>query len=268
MGYETYTGIIAREVDTSEADRYLTILTAEQGKLECYAKGIRKQNSKLASQAGLMSYGEFVMYSNKDRRILTSAKSVESFYDIRMDIVKCAYAMHFLEIARDVIVEAQAFPQALQTLLNTLFVLCYRQLQPEFISRVFEIRILAIAGFAPMLDHCTICGAPLGTGESLSFAIGGDGAVCAATDCVNAAGRTVPISSGAIRAMRYVAGCGAGELFKFALSEAVLAELTSIVPPYLRDKFGKEYNKLEEAERYRAFERDVQKNAGARRRTT
>ena len=259
MGYEKYTGIIAREVDTGDADRYLTILSVEQGKFECYAKGLRKQSSKLAPQAGLMTYGEFGVFNNKDRRILTSAKSLESFYDIRMDIVKCAYAMHFLEISRDVIVEAQAFPQALQMLLNTLYVLCYKDMPPDLISRVFEIRILAIAGFAPIFDHCSICGAPLGPGETAGFAIYGDGAVCAGAECTNAAGRMLPISRGAIKAMRYIAECSAGNVFQFTLSESIMAELSSIVPAYLREKFGKEYNMLDEAERYHTFENEMHK---------
>ena len=256
MGYSNYTGMIAGVVDTGDADRYLTILSAEYGKLECYAKGIRKQKSKLASQAGLLSYGEFQLYENKDRRVLTSAKTIETFYAIRADVVKYAYAMHFLEIARDVIVESQAFPQALQTLLNALYVLCYRDdLTPEFITRVYEIRILALSGFAPLLDRCSICGAPIKT-EAV-FAVDGDGAVCAAAVCRNTAGRTVAISQGALRAIRYIAGCNAGDIFHFKISKTVESELASAIPPYLRRQFGRNYDKPDEAERYRAFEREM-----------
>ena len=261
MGYETYTGIIAREVDTGDADRYLTILTVEYGKLECYAKGIRRQSSKLAPQARLLTYGEFGFFNSKDRRTLTSAKSLESYYDIRMDIAKCAYATHFLEIARDIIVEAQAFPLALQTLLNSLYVLCYRDLPPEFISRVYEIRILSAAGFAPLLDRCSVCGAALQAGGAAGFAIYGGGAVCPADGCASSAGRIAQISPGAVKAMRYVAECDSSAIFQFKISDAILAELTQIVPEYLRGQLGKEYNKLDEAQRYRAFELEFHKKA-------
>lgn len=255
MGYETYTGVVTREVDTGEADRYLTILSVERGKIECYAKGIRKSASKLASQAGLATYGEFELYKSKDRYVLTSAKAIEKFYNIRTDVVKCAYAAHFLEIARDVVVEEQGFPQALQTLLNTLHVLCYRDLPPDFIARVFEIRILALAGFAPVLDRCSICGdaeARLGV-----FAVHGDGLVCDSDACRLSAGRHVPVSKGAVRAMRHIVESDAGDIFRFTLSGAALAELTDLTQPYLRYHFGREYVKLDEAERYRAFEREI-----------
>ena len=260
MGYETVTGIVAREVDTGDADRYLTLLSVEQGRLECYARGIRRQGSKLASQVGLLTYGEFSMYVNKDRRLLTSAKSSESFYGIRKDVEKCAYAMHFLDIARDVIVEAQAFPQALQTLLNTLYALCYKDLQPGFVARAFEMRILAIAGFAPLTDICSVCGAPLGGGKGIGFAVAGGGVVCGSAECRGAAsrvGRVVAVSPGALKAISYVSGCGAGQIFQFEISDAVAKELSSIVPEYLRHQFGKAYDKSDEAERYRAFEREM-----------
>lgn len=293
MGYETYTGLIAREVDTGEADRYLTILSVERGKLECYARGIRRLKSKLASSAGLMSYGEFQLYRKSEKYILTSAKAFETFYDIRTDVVKYAYATHFLEIARDAVVESQAFPEALQTLLNSLHVLCYRALSPEFISRVFEIRILSLAGFAPMLDYCSVCGRPApftgvtapNTDTSCSygdmdggnggyagedgevtggawFAAGGDGLVCGSAECKNSAGRAVAISSGSVRAIKHVSECEAGDIFNFKINGAVSAELAATIPVYLSNKFGRLYDKPDEAERYRVFEREMLENYG------
>ena len=259
MAYESYTGVVAREVDTGEADRYLTLLTVERGKLDCFAKGIRKQNSKLASQSGLMTYGEYQLFQKADRYILTSARALESFHDIRADVVKCAYAAHILEITRDVVAEAQAFPEALQALLNSLHVLCYRDLAPEFVTRVFEIRILSLAGFAPVLDRCTICGTPVQARDSLGagFSVHGEGLVCGGPCRGQASGRVAPISRGAVRAMRYVAECGAGEIFGFSVSKAVSGELANIVPEYLQYQLGKEYKKPGEAERYKAFERDM-----------
>jgi DNA repair protein RecO (recombination protein O) len=262
MGYETYTGLVAREVDFGDADRYLTLLSAERGKLECYARGIRNIKSKLASQAGLLSYGEFQLYGTRDKYTLTSAKAAETFYNIRMDVAKCAYAAHFLEIACDVIVEAQAFPQALQTLLNSLFVLCYRDMPPDFISRVYEIRILSLAGFSPLFDECYKCGAPLQTGSGVGFAVFGDGAVCDAAECRAAAGKIVNVSAGAIKAINYVAGCDANMIFNFKMSDEISGELALFIPHYLRRQFGKEYKKLDEAERYRLFEHEIQDMSG------
>jgi DNA repair protein RecO (recombination protein O) len=177
-------------------------------------------------------------------------------------VIKYAYATHFLEVARDAVVESQAFPEALQTLLNSLHVLCYRELPPEFISRVYEIRMLSLAGFAPALDCCSVCGKPAPFGGGARFAAGGDGLVCGSAECLNSSGRTVAISTGAIRAVKYVTECGSGDIFNFKINGVISAELAAAIPAYLNNKFGRIYDKSDEAERYRVFEREVLTNYG------
>jgi DNA repair protein RecO (recombination protein O) len=260
--HETVTGLVSREVDTGDADRYLVLLTAEAGKVECFAKGIRNQKSKLASSAGILTFGEYKLFISKERRILVSAKAIERFPGLGLDIERYAYATHFLEIARDVIQEAQPFPEALQTLLNALFVLAYKETAPSFVARVFELRILALAGFAPVLDRCSVCGAT--SPRNFSFDTCGAGLVCESEGCRAPLGASMPsapapapVSLGAVRAMRHVAACAANDIFNFAVSAAVEGELARIVPAYLRNQFGREYPRLAEAERYRAFEEEA-----------
>ena len=323
--HETVTGLVSREVDTGDADRYLTLLTAEAGKVECYAKGIRKQTSKLAASAGMLTFGEFKLFASRDRRILISAQAIERFPGIGQDIMRYAYATHFLEIARDVMQEAQPFPEALQTLLNSLFVLAYKSTPPSFVARVFELRTLSLAGFAPVLDRCSVCGGSVELGGSATagsatvgsatagaatagsatagaatpkryaFDVCGSGIVCGGGRCgascaesmqqgapyepapygptssyarasytptssytpVSSMPQPVPVSPGAIRAMRHVATCGANDIFNFSVNEAVAGELDSIVPAYLRCQLGRDYPRLAQAERYSAFEEEA-----------
>jgi DNA repair protein RecO (recombination protein O) len=158
MGYEKVTGIISKETNTGDADRFLTILTFEAGKTECFAKGIRKQKSKLSATAGLFCYGEYQLFGKSNRNTLTSGKLTENFYNIRNDIVRLTYAIHFLEVSRDVILEGQPFPEALKMLLNSLYMLSYTDKNPEIISRVFEMRMMSLSGFSPVLEKCVHCG--------------------------------------------------------------------------------------------------------------
>jgi DNA repair protein RecO (recombination protein O) len=258
MGYEIVTGVISNVVNSRDADRYLTILSAEAGKVECYAKGIRSQKSKLASSAGLLTFGEYKLFRNRDRHILISGKPIESFYNIRLDVVRYAYAAHALEIAGDVMLPEQPFPEALQTLLNTLYVLTYREDSPEFAARVFEARILALSGFAPVLDRCSVCGRAMGSRDQAYFNLYGFGLLCGGASCLAAAGKTAaPISAGTIRALGHVSNCAADDIFSFRVSDEVQRELSRILPEYLKYHFGKAYEKLDEAERYRAFEQEA-----------
>ena len=252
------TGLIAREVNTGEADRYLTILTSEQGKVECFAKGIRNQKSKLQSTAHLITYGEYKLFHSKNRYILTSGKAIETFYNIRTDVEKYAYAVHFLEVARDVTMEGQPFPEALQTLLNTLHVLTYRDFNNLLTARVYETRMLALSGFAPALEHCAVCGRPLDSSKGTHrFTIAGSGLLCDDDGCLGSDRDAVLISSGTIRALQFFASCPPKSLFQFQLSDKILGELSRVVPPYLRHHMEKPYTKLHEVERYRLFEQEM-----------
>ncbi|MDR1060552.1 MAG: DNA repair protein RecO [Clostridiales bacterium] len=258
MEHETVTGLVAKAVSSRDADRYLTILTAEQGKIECYAKGIRNQKSKLAATAGLLTLGEYKLFRSRDRYILTSGKPIELFYGIRADVARYACAAHMIEIALDVMPPAQQFTEALQTLLNSLHMLAHRGAPPEFVARVFEIRILALSGFAPMLDRCSACGRPLADGERRFFSMYGYGLICGGESCLAAAGKNaMPISGGAVKALAHVAECEPGDIFRFKLSDGVLRELSAAVPEYMKHHFGKAYERLDEAERYRSFEQEA-----------
>lgn len=52
------TGIILSRTDYGEADRIITVLTPNQGKLRLMAKGVRKSNSKLAGGIELFSVSQ------------------------------------------------------------------------------------------------------------------------------------------------------------------------------------------------------------------
>jgi len=45
-------GIVLRRIDYGEADRILTVLTLEHGKIGVIARGVRKSQSRLASRTG------------------------------------------------------------------------------------------------------------------------------------------------------------------------------------------------------------------------
>jgi DNA repair protein RecO (recombination protein O) len=251
MGYNKVTGVISKETDTGDADRYLTILTLESGKVQCYAKGIRNQKSKLAASAGLFCYGEYQLYEKCGRYTLTSGKLIENFYDIRSDVMRLSYAIHFLEVAGDIVLEGQPFTEAIKMLMNSLYMLSHTQKSPELISRIYELRMLSISGFSPVLDKCAQCGREIGEayseldGGGLYFSITGFGLVCGSVECKGYEKKLYAISKGSLAAMRYIINCGSKEVFNFSAGDAVLREISEIIPMYLKYNMDREYTKLD-----------------------
>ena len=55
-------GLVLRETQTKEADKILTVLTAEHGRLAVVARGARRRNSRYAAACELLAYSELVLY--------------------------------------------------------------------------------------------------------------------------------------------------------------------------------------------------------------
>ena len=86
-------GIILSRTDFGEADRILTILTHEQGKIRGIAKGVRKVKSKLAGGIELFSISQISFIQGKsDIYTLTSTRLEKHFGNIVHDIDRTMYA--------------------------------------------------------------------------------------------------------------------------------------------------------------------------------
>ena len=54
-------GLILRETEYKDADKLLTVLTKDRGRLTLRARGVRSRNSKLKSGCQLLAYTEFTV---------------------------------------------------------------------------------------------------------------------------------------------------------------------------------------------------------------
>ncbi len=81
------TGIILSRTDFGEADRIITLLTPDSGKLRLIAKGVKKPKSKLAGGIELFSVSNITyIQGRKDLGTLISARLLKHYGDIVKDI--------------------------------------------------------------------------------------------------------------------------------------------------------------------------------------
>lgn len=80
MYYIKDIGYIIKRVNISEADRYVTILTQNNGKIDVLAKGVRKLSSKRAGQLELLTKISFqaIAKNQNGRFILADTKLLKS----------------------------------------------------------------------------------------------------------------------------------------------------------------------------------------------
>lgn len=243
MSYLKTKGIVIREVSTGEADKIITIFSKSNGRISAAARGARRPKSAFSAGTQLLSYCDYVLYSGREMYSINSSDVIESFYDIRNDVVRLTYAAHFIDIITDTIKENQPAPKVLQLLLNSLHMLAKTDKSPELIARIFEIRLLSIVGYAPYVNSCIICGSE--ELESCSFSFQKCGFICNRESCIANDRFAMQITSGTAKAIQYIVYTKIDHLFSFNLSQQVLDELGRVARRYMRERLEKDYNKLD-----------------------
>ena len=149
------TGLIIREIDNGESDRYLILMTAERGRLFVSAKGVRRMNSSLRSCAHIMMYGEFTVYEKSGRYTVREISPIYDFYDISMGIEKLAFISYACDVLDDVCTEEAGQISLLRLALNTAYAVNESKRDIEFIKAVFEMRLACEVGFMPEIGRAS-----------------------------------------------------------------------------------------------------------------
>lgn len=151
-------GIILKQRNIGENDRVLTILTTDYGIIEAIARGIKSTRSALSASCQILSYSDFNLYKGKSNYIINSAETINSFYSLRIDVVKIALAGYFCELTNYLSPTTDNANDFIKLILNCLYLLQENKKSEEILKAIFELRALTIGGFMPDLVGCTNCG--------------------------------------------------------------------------------------------------------------
>ncbi len=235
-------GVVLRETNYKEADKILTVLT-EAGKCTVKAPGCRRRNSRLAAPAQLLTYSEMTLLDYHDRLRLTEAETLEEFRPIRNDLELLALGSYFAEVTEAVADEGREDEGLLPLLLNSLYALGTLKKPPALVKAAFELRLLCIAGYEPMLEGCSVCGAPAPEDARLQLR---EGTLrCASCLAEEGSGIALPVSPAALRAMTYIVNADAKRLFSFEADKSVLAQLGDVCEAYLMTQLERGFRTLD-----------------------
>ena len=150
-------GLVLRQTQTKEADKILTVLTAEHGKLAVVARGARRKNSKIAAASELLAFSELVLYEQRGWLMLSEGSTIELWRNVRQDVELLSLASYFAELTEAVTGEEPA-REILSLLLNALYALDTLGKPPELVKAAFELKLLSLSGYEPLLSGCAVCG--------------------------------------------------------------------------------------------------------------
>ena len=148
-------GIVLTRVNYQEADRILTLLTTDQGKLRVIAKGVRKIKSKLAGGVELFSESELSVIRGKGEvGTLVSSRLIKHYETIVKDIDRTMYAYEFLKVMNK-ITEDNAEQEYYQVTSDVLAALDNAAIQLHLVKMWADMQLLAITGHQPNTERDT-----------------------------------------------------------------------------------------------------------------
>lgn len=181
MGTYNDEAVVLRTHRLGEADRIITVLTRRHGKLRGVAKGVRRTSSKFGARLEPFAQVDLQITETRSLGIFTSVVSKNLFgKDLLDDYTRYTAAEVMVEIADKMVVE-EGVPavQHYLLLVGALKALTQGTTDGVRSSMVimdsYVLRAASLAGYAPQLECCAVCGA---AGPHSWFHPGSGGITC------------------------------------------------------------------------------------------
>ncbi|BDI23050.1 DNA repair protein RecO [Herbiconiux sp. L3-i23] len=143
-----------------EADRIVTMLSRQHGKIRAVAKGVRRTSSKFGARLEPFMVVDVQLYEGRSLDTVTQAESLASYgATIASDYAAYTAANAMVETA-DRITETEGSLQQYLLLVGALRSLSRREHGPTLTLDSYLLRALSIAGWAPSFSDCAVTGAP------------------------------------------------------------------------------------------------------------
>lgn len=224
-------GIVLAETNFSEADKMLTILTPDLGKISCVAKGARRLQNKFMSASQIFAFSDLVLYRSKgDSYYINSAELIESFYSLRVDYDKLDCAMYCLKFTKKNVQENQPSIMMLKLLLNTIYLLSTGEKNTNLIKSVYELKSMCLLGYTPRVSACVECGEK----NIVGFSVKNNGMVCKNCGIIDKS--LISLQPDTIYTINYIINSDLKKLFSFNITDEIIRELEYFNKMYMKEK--------------------------------
>ncbi len=221
--------IVLKRTDVGEADRLITVLTADRGKLRVVAKGARKPAARKTGHVELFNHVALMVHAARGIDIVSQAETVEPFLALRGDLDRLGYAYYFAELVDRFVEEGIEQREIYELMLDALHWLeTTRHLART--ARSFEMQLLDALGYRPQLYVCVHSKEELLPEENFFTPEGGGMIRPQYRDAYRDA-ISVPVN--ALKVLRYLQSRRPAEIEQLSLSPQVESEVEAVLYYYL-----------------------------------
>jgi len=230
-------------LDYGESDRIVTFYTSDLGKIKGIAKGARRSKKRFSNALEPFSHGN-VLYYKKGRGTLAFIEGfdiIDHFENIREELDKTLISSYLIELVDKFTPEGKKNTELFHLLLNFLK-LINSESSSETLTRFFEIRLLKVTGYEPVLDRCMICKNPVNENISYHFVINDGGLRCNMCNRNNSS--HLDVSVGTIKTLILGKKIDMDKITRIVLSDQTAKESKNILVSLICHLIGKEIKSL------------------------
>ena len=234
-------GIVLRDTDTRDADKILTLLTAEQGKIAVIARGARRKGCKFAACAQPLAYSEWTLYKKGQWYYANEGATLELFTGLRSELDAMALGFYLSELTEGIITEESPQQELLSHLLNGLYAISALHKPLPLVKAAFELRLLCLAGYEPLADACAYCGRP--DPEQPCFDVLQGVLHCRA--CGERGGKSMPLCRDSLTALRRIVYGDPKRLYSFTLGPDAQKRLSAAAEAFVSAQLERGFRTLD-----------------------
>lgn len=227
-GSFTDEGIVLRRVDYAEADRILTVLTREHGKVGVIARGARRAGSRLAGRTDLFSRSRMQLATGRgELLVLAQALPPAAAAPRRVDDPRRAACAAVMAELTDRVLEGHHPDRAIFDLVDrALAEVSEPERDPRAALVRFARQMIGRLGYGPQLHDCASCGRRLAELPA-AFSASGGGLLC--PDCRAGDPAAVECSVRVIKVLRVAAEGEASTWARLRLDPPTLSVLELVI---------------------------------------
>jgi len=224
-------GFVFKKNDINESDRFYSVFTNDFGRLDIFAKAIRKNASKLKSGIDIFYISDIEFIQGKNKKTLTDAITIQKFNNIWQDVEKFKIANRMGEIL-DSFIKGEERDENLFNLLNEVFnKLNDNNLDNKkylLIYYYFLWNIFSLLGYSSEVQKCASCREKL-IPYNIYFSNKEGGVIC--KGCFHKDKFAKEINSDTVKVLRIILSKDWQTLLKLKIepaSQKILSEISEI----------------------------------------
>ncbi|WP_340386899.1 DNA repair protein RecO [Paenibacillus sp. FSL E2-0151] len=242
-------GIVIRSMDYGEGNKIITLCTESGGKVGVLVRGAKKPKSRHAALVQPFTYGQYVYFRNTGLGTLNAGEIVESYHELREDLVKASYASYACELLERVLQDEETGTFWFKQLKACLQAL-KEEKDPVVITSLYEMKILQASGYGPQFDECISCNQER-PDEQLFISPRLGGVLCRA--CKHFDPPAMSVSPKALKLLRLFAQLDLQRLGNISVSESTRDEIKKLMRAFMDHQLGlnlKSRSFLDQMEKY------------------